>query len=1073
MATLRESRAQVTAQRKQLETQRKKVQEVETSAKKSREQIVQVKESLPEVRGQQALRQKFAGMKGRAQRRKIAGVEKELTGKEMEVKKFEKEVIKPARAEIASADVQLSQVEAQVTKAEREQAAYRKALKVADSSNAFAVFSLESGLEKKYYKMIKRDRAKAKADIESINKGVVPADIQKRLDVLQSRGLTEEKAWSALGYKFEEKIDKINVNMPRAEKINVKGVSISDFEVKPQDLRSRIPPQVTGTSAMTGAAISNFEATNRTRNINKYVPGVGVVLETPGVLQDTRSTVITRGFTPVEYEAINVAQERGNINFKVNANKFSSKFGEVVSGSPLLRDISNIKIPTVGLDKKGINPSALGLDDSRKVTVGVATRNIVGRIGKASKFVGKQYVEMGTALKGTKVEKYAPGLPETVSVVGGTAGRAAPYVIVAPTLTGFAALTGAETISAVEDVKDIEKREATGEIVTLEEKESAYKGVAVPSLLFVGGTAAVGYSKVKRLDLLKGKTVTKADLAKLETQIPDKSIAFEKSVDGKDILVVGSKKEAGRVGVDTVTEFEVIKVKGGVQIGKGTGTQTVTKKSLLFRDKDVVSTRKFTFSGGAEPTKATIVKGGKKTILEKASKDPRKAQAFQGELEILGKEKGAKLTRQPFVGIGKKVKKKPTIEVVSEEVAAEGKRTSELLKGVDEITVAVGKKVSKARAPKDIIVFDKSGKEFAKIPGKGKKNVIVKDFDSGIVVLDEKAGTEFLKNIPKDIKDLPKPAKTTKPGEVKLDSIGGEKGFVEMSGLKLTDVAKAKPTKTVTSETIKLVDDKKDLLLIADEKKMVGGITGQVVEETQLASTPVTIISETKAVTSRTATPVILDKKIEQNKVAIIEDVQTTSTITKPKMDFKVSKIKEQAKEKTIGITNAKDFKTIQAQETTTKPAFGFKSLFRKAVAKKTKLVTSSTTKAPPTPTTTTPTRIIPPPELTTPKEKGTTKVKATDIFKVLVAKGGKDIEIGEFETLREAKAGLKKRLLGTLRAGGVIKKGGKKVKVNLGFGFRQSKVDSFRVVQRKEQRFGTGGETREAQFFKKERGFF
>jgi len=102
-------------------------------------------------------------------------------------------------------------------------------------------------------------------------------------------------------------------------------------------------------------------------------------------------------------------------------------------------------------------------------------------------------------------------------------------------------------------------------------------------------------------------------------------------------------------------------------------------------------------------------------------------------------------------------------------------------------------------------------------------------------------------------------------------------------------------------------------------------------------------------------------------------------------------------------------------------------------------------------------------------KEK---KAKTTlDTFKVFVKKLGKDVELGEFETLGEAKKKLKKELLGTLRASGFITRRGKKQKIDLGFGFRPSKVEFGRVVQKKATRLLGKPEQKEAYFFRKKKG--
>lgn len=94
---------------------------------------------------------------------------------------------------------------------------------------------------------------------------------------------------------------------------------------------------------------------------------------------------------------------------------------------------------------------------------------------------------------------------------------------------------------------------------------------------------------------------------------------------------------------------------------------------------------------------------------------------------------------------------------------------------------------------------------------------------------------------------------------------------------------------------------------------------------------------------------------------------------------------------------------------------------------------------------------------------------KVLDIFKVFVTKKGKEVELGEFGTIEKAKKELRKELKGTLRAGGFVTEKGKKVKIDLGFGFRQSKIDPLKVVELKQRRLKKGTqETKEIQFFRK-----
>lgn len=118
---------------------------------------------------------------------------------------------------------------------------------------------------------------------------------------------------------------------------------------------------------------------------------------------------------------------------------------------------------------------------------------------------------------------------------------------------------------------------------------------------------------------------------------------------------------------------------------------------------------------------------------------------------------------------------------------------------------------------------------------------------------------------------------------------------------------------------------------------------------------------------------------------------------------------------------------------------------------------------------------ILPGFDLNFPQDVGV-KEPAKDLLKkftVFVTREGKDVKLEEeFVTLPSAKKGLKEELLGTLRAGGFIEEAGRKLKFEevglFGPEFRRSKVDPFKVIQKKEKRLGRKMETEEIQFFRK-----
>ena len=98
------------------------------------------------------------------------------------------------------------------------------------------------------------------------------------------------------------------------------------------------------------------------------------------------------------------------------------------------------------------------------------------------------------------------------------------------------------------------------------------------------------------------------------------------------------------------------------------------------------------------------------------------------------------------------------------------------------------------------------------------------------------------------------------------------------------------------------------------------------------------------------------------------------------------------------------------------------------------------------------------------PKKKPVKKIpKKIEVeFTAFVRKRGKDIKFKTFKTKKAARKGLKKQLSTTLRASGFITDvAGKKIKPKVTRGFRISKIDPFRIVERRRRRLDTGSEVR------------
>ena len=96
-------------------------------------------------------------------------------------------------------------------------------------------------------------------------------------------------------------------------------------------------------------------------------------------------------------------------------------------------------------------------------------------------------------------------------------------------------------------------------------------------------------------------------------------------------------------------------------------------------------------------------------------------------------------------------------------------------------------------------------------------------------------------------------------------------------------------------------------------------------------------------------------------------------------------------------------------------------------------------------------------------------KVDDEDLFEIFTRKEGKDIVVAKAKTEAEAFKKLKGKLTGSLRASGFVEKAGKKIAppILLNGDFRRSKVDTFRVVEKRAKRLRKGTTGKEVQMFR------
>ncbi len=106
-------------------------------------------------------------------------------------------------------------------------------------------------------------------------------------------------------------------------------------------------------------------------------------------------------------------------------------------------------------------------------------------------------------------------------------------------------------------------------------------------------------------------------------------------------------------------------------------------------------------------------------------------------------------------------------------------------------------------------------------------------------------------------------------------------------------------------------------------------------------------------------------------------------------------------------------------------------------------------------------------------KTKKYKKIIADELFKIYGKRYGKFKKIGTAKTKKGAIEEAKKFSLETLGASTLVEKGGRKIDVSLGEGFRKSKSNRFIQVQRRGKRLTSSGERKEIKRSRKKGGFF
>lgn len=184
----------------------------------------------------------------------------------------------------------------------------------------------------------------------------------------------------------------------------------------------------------------------------------------------------------------------------------------------------------------------------------------------------------------------------------------------------------------------------------------------------------------------------------------------------------------------------------------------------------------------------------------------------------------------------------------------------------------------------------------------------------------------------------------------------------------------------------------------------------------------------------------ITPEVIQQEKLQL-DIFQQPKQIEKVKV-FEISKEKQKPMEKVISKSALKLISKQAAKQVQKQTAKQIQKQVQKQKVRKTPIKTI--------------------PKLFPPKGFGEGKKKKglvpEDFFEVFVRKGGKDISVGEFETLPEARQKLFGTIREEIRASGFIQKRGKPIKLEIiGTEFLRGKKEPFRVVEPRRRRIKRG----------------
>lgn len=1030
MVDINEARERTKRARQQITTAR-------TQIATAREILTKQKGELPDIRSQRALRRKFRGLKGRLQRREVIGVEKKIAGQQKKITTYE-------TGALAEAEKSVAQAEAEIRTYDQKQAAIKAVNKMASKGKLWMLARWGTGFERQYARELMEQQNLEQQEMQNLLDN--PEKLKIKVDKLMEKGLTEEVAYGKLGFKLTQRDTK--------------------FDAKVTDLKSTLSPELFEKRKFVkspdgkGYGAPLYKPGEKSKG-GTYVPAVG------GFITQSPTGVGATGYIrpPTIYEkaAIDKAARAGAEAFDVVVKKVVTptlKFVEPVTG--YVRDIPIVQKGSYLADVTG----------GKERTVGSLLLKGTEK-GKEYGSESKRGFDLTSGYFGEKAEKEGKGVKKNVleglrdiSKGTGYVAKAAPSILQYMTL----GLMGGAAV----DIVAVEEKKAKPEKYVQEAFEKEYS---------LYDKAYGDDSKIARQE---GVFVVWDDkLSKEEFKdkyYGDIETRVKKGIEGEAVIPLALFATGGAIKgyklVKSAVTPKVIKssIKGGDQFTLRYTEQQVPKmvgeKVKVYSKFKIVSGRtpvtayKQSWFGkvfGTKPKLVVLQKGQTyitQPVMNTLGKPVIVGERYLARTARVGK--GGRLVNQKFSIVAGDEKG------LAKESLANLPRTENYLwrdiiqkktggipvkKGTEPLFFADDVVLSRGEVYKLDISKLGTGRSLSTVQT-GSVSRTIKDFGKGGGIFDVQTGfkdvTKVFPRASGNIKYLEGtviraplivPETASKVGTSFMG--GGKKSSADFlkqlyATQKVVPIVKPvinvpKPSSIPTVVTTPSV--------VVETPLMVGGAglktlpyAGQGMYEAYITETM----------------PKVSQGNLMDVTPKVILDTSQSSYLDQAPKTFQTgqTKILPQLK---VDAIQSPVLKVLPAQKPVSK--LSLQQRYRLQLRNMLRQSSSQrrTTRPPKPPTTS---KFLRPSG-----GKGIFGFKLGSKgtgFKVYVAKGGKDVKIGTKKTLKGAKRLLKTRLLTTLRAGGFIERRKKKVRINLGAGFRPSKVNPLRVVQKKAKRFGT-----------------